>query len=384
MKHADGSAAFDRATHHLAPLLNVSPEDEVYRAWSDEDSGVGTQYDSALLRDYHQMAQKFGDDAARTDRKQAAGAATAALVAGPLVWFGAVAYGQPNPAPLLFASAFSGALMTLLALSMTLACIIEAVTKRTEHTAATLARLMAVDFTQMVEVVNPDEATALALDRAKAHALTARGPALARARQHYYDLLVEVSTGAAGTAAGSRDEQWTDAWQRWCAIDDAWTDLMCDPIAALTHAELLDVTLPRTAAFVTAYADARDAMTGRTAATTPVDLSRLIRLVDTTQTAWTEAHEHAEHAGYAWLPEAERKKAATAEAAMLLAIDKDAPMGERANAAAQAARLMGQITTVRLPKKARGELDTVARKAITAAPAPILRPVTQASERLTA
>lgn len=223
-------------------------------------------------------------------------------------------------------------------------------------------------------MVNPNEATALALDRARAHTLTTEGAALERARRHYYDLLVEVSTGAAGTTAGSREEQWRDAWTRWCAIDDAWTDLMCDPLAALNHAELLDMTLPRTGAFVTSYADTRQAMTGRTSATVPADLSHLLRLVNETEDAWVEARDHAEHAGYAWLPEAERAKAATAEKALTRALDTRLSMGERANAAEQASRLLAEVTTVQMPKQARGELAHIARKAIES---PILREARQ-------
>jgi hypothetical protein len=389
MKHADGMAAFQRATHNLAPLLDSSPDDEVYRAFPDDPSGVGSRYDSHLLAQYRTARNYYGEQAAREDRMHSAcliGSVATSVLLGLYAWPAIAA----NPAldTLGEFAGFTVAVISVLATAAALLLAINSVMtfsfKRGRGMAEILAELETADFSQMVEVVNPDEATALALDRANAHAMTARGPALARARQHYYDLMVEVATGAAGTTAGTRAEQWTDAWRRWCAIDDAWTDIVCDPLAALHHSELLDVTLPRTAAFVTAYADAREAMTGRTAATVPVDLSRLLRLVDTTETAWVEAREHAEHAGYAWLPEAERKKAATAEAAIMLAMDKDAPMGERANAAAQAARLLGQITTVRLPKKARGELDTVARKAITAAPAPILRPIPKTSERLTA
>lgn len=223
------------------------------------------------------------------------------------------------------------------------------------------------DLTGLVTVVNPDSATAFALERARTFATNAADKDLyVMAYQHYYELACEVAHGTAGTAAGTRADQWAQGWARWCAIDDAWADIVCDPLSALTHSELLDVTLPRTAAFVTAFAEAKDAMAGRTVATTPVDLSGLLRLINTAETTWVEARDHAEHAGYNWLPETERAKAALAEKLLVLAADGTAPMPERANAAAKASRLLEQITTVRLPEKARTELTSLARKALPA------------------
>lgn len=372
MTRAEGAALFERATENLAPLLTSGDTgDEVYRAFRNDPSGPGETFESYLRVQHAKASEVYGPEGARFDRKALAGMVGLAVLSVALLGFAAPSFGTTVHLGAWVESlrvlAFVCSVFTAFgALSSGIALLISFSEKHASGLRTRMEQMAGVDFSQMVEVVNPDEATALALDRAKAHALTARGAALTRARQHYYDLIVEVSTGAAGTVAGSRETQWVESWRRWCAIDDAWTDLVCDPLTALTHAELLDVTLPRTAAFVTAYAEARDAMTGRTAATVPADLSRLLRLVDTVDTAWTEAHAHAEHAGYAWLPEAERKKAATAEKALRLATDTNAPMGERANAAKQAARLLAEITTVRLPEKARAELDHLSRKALPA------------------
>ena len=58
MKYADGKAAFERATTHLAPLLSVSADDELYREFRDDPDGLrGERYDGRLLREYHRALE---------------------------------------------------------------------------------------------------------------------------------------------------------------------------------------------------------------------------------------------------------------------------------------------------------------------------------------
>lgn len=382
MKPAEGTAALPAIEENLAPLLraeaNRDPADRVYRMFRQDLTGVahlhpapvpgaGEWHEEWLLDHVDTMRERYSPDL-RVSRLStaASGPMLAGVVLMSTFFVLPDRFGHPNQFIELLQVVMGVATMLggPVAMLLMAAGLQAAVERRSSKTKALLAHLVGFDMTGMVEVINPDPATAAALDRAKAHARTAEGHERTAARQHYYDLLVEVSTGVAGHAAGTREEQWQDAWRRWCAIDDAWTDLMCDPYAALTHSELLDVTLPRTAAFVAAYAEARDAMTGRTAATTPDDLTRLVRLVTSTETAWTEARDHAAHAGYAWLPEAECTLAATADKALTLAFDTTAEPGERANAAARAARLLARITTVRLPDKAHAEIAHISRKAL--------------------
>lgn len=378
MKYDEGVAALNAARDHLGPLLTPrNAGDEVYRALpSGPEWTWRISRDEALLKTYMEVYGQFSAAAVVGRRRFLQ---RTVMVMGS----SAVGFAVPVATSWTTKDGFVGNATSFIAalsmfglmgsLAMLFCFAVACLDRHSKSVVKTFSSIQSADLTGLVEVVNPDEATALALDRAKSHTTTAEGAPLVRARQHYYDLLVEVRNGTAGTVAGSRDEQWAAVWRRWCAVDDAWTDLMCDPFAALTHSELLDVTLPRTAAFITAYAEARDVMTGRTAATTPADLTRLARLVDTTVTAWTEARDHAEHAGYAWLPETERKIAQKAEKLLALAGDSSAPLGERSTAATAAGRLLAQITTVRLPEKARAELDHLSRKALPA-PASILLP----------
>jgi hypothetical protein len=368
MKYADGVAALERADRNLAPLLTAyDADDEVFRALPHDTSKAGTNSVDDLIDGYQYLYLDYSASAKQRQLKMVGGATVGTISSASLLYVGQPAFGNEmvTATEKMYAAALLFGMMGVVCgAGFFLILALISVQRRSRIAQGWVAYVDNADLSGLVEVVNPDEATALALDRAKAHTMTAQGPALARARQHYYDLLVEVANGTAGTASGAREDQWRDAWTRWCAVDDTWTDLLCDPLAALSHAELLDVTLPRTGAFVTAYAEVREMMTGRTAATVPADLSRLIRAVNEVDTAWTEAREHAEHVGYAWLPEAERKIAAKAEKALTLAADTSIAIEERANAAQTAARLLGQIKTVRLPKKARAELEHLSRKAL--------------------
>lgn len=353
------TAALTYAETTLYPLVGpTAAGDVVYRA-------LPSAHEETLRRGYLAVKDVFNDardERTRETRKYRnmglAASSTLALIAL------AVTLSGVTFTPVIFAL-WAAAVLTLAPVGgLAIALGDEGMQRKSPSIATAIKRLTAVDMAGFVEVVNPNEATALALDRAKTHRDATRGDANTRAQQHYYNLLCEVASGVGGTTSGARSEQWAAAWRRWCTIDDAWTDLVCDPFAALTHSELLDVTLPRTAAFITSYAETREAMTGRTVASVPADLSGLLRLIETTHTNWTEAHAHAEHAGYGWLPEAERKIAATAAKALALAADESATMSERANAATKAGALLAQIVTVRLPDTARAELDHLSRKAL--------------------
>lgn len=372
---AEGIAALEAAEMTLAPLFGpVTQGDVVHRVLPPTETGDNPQV--ALSRAIFDLRLLYSPEKRALIRELKMWCPPV-MVGGPAtVAFGYIlGEGSTGNSTLGFTLIFVlGMAASILGYGIPVVTVAERVGhKRGGTIARAIATIEVADLSGMVEVINPDPSTALALDRAQTHASKAHADIKAIAYQHYYDFASEVVNGSAGTSAGTRTEQWATAWQKWCQVDDAWTDLMCDPLAALDHSELLDVTLPRTAAFINAYAEAKDAMLGRTAAITPADLTRLLRLVETTHTTWVEAHAHAQHAGYAWLPEAEAKKATTAASLLRLAADETAPMAERANAATKASRLLTQITTVRLPDKARTELDSLARKALpVAAMTPIL------------
>lgn len=271
--------------------------------------------------------------------------------------------------------------------------------------------LETMDTSGMVTVYDPDFKTSTNLGAARAYAMSAEGEDRLRGLNHYYESVAAVVRGedpptlgesvAAGASTATRpapsgrvvtarSERWAQAWTRWEVVDEAWTDLMCDPHAALLHSQLLDVTLPRTAAFITAYADAKDALavhgladapdlhvtaTSGSARATPaapanaVDVDRLTSLLAAAVTAWDEAYAHAKHVGYRWLPEDEQVWARRADKALTLALDKAADDGERANAAREAKRLLGDILTVRIPTEAHRQIEHIARAALTSADA---------------
>ncbi|MCD6639883.1 MAG: hypothetical protein LT071_08220 [Nocardioides sp.] len=67
------------------------------------------------------------------------------------------------------------------------------------------------------------------------------------------DPVVEPTAGQVDATA-----LWRRARERHERVATAWTDLVCDPLSALTRCSLFDITNPTTAAFIEAYGEAGD------------------------------------------------------------------------------------------------------------------------------
>lgn len=188
-----------------------------------------------------------------------------------------------------------------------------------------------------------------------------------------------------------RRRRWTQALARFEVVDDAWADLLTDPIAVLEHARLLDVKNEATATFIEAHGHARDLIGSRSRETTDADLPPMttVRELETAvralATAWADAQVRAKRAGYDWMPEEDLKRARRATGLLAQAADEGVDWGLRVNLTEQALKLMRAIEVVPVPEQVLGELAAKAAPAIeasdnilTASPttpaAPILSP----------
>lgn len=187
----------------------------------------------------------------------------------------------------------------------------------------------------------------------------------------------DPATAAALELAEAR-RRWQQTLDRFATIDLAWADLLIDPLAVLEHSQLLDVSNPATKTLIETHGHARDLIGARTIADLPSDgtLDRTETAVRALETAWSDAHTRAERAGYAWLPEADQKRARQAVALLATADDEDGtPEEVRAQALAKAIELLKAITTVPVPTPVIVALTARATPMLNAA-GPILTPST--------
>ena len=169
----------------------------------------------------------------------------------------------------------------------------------------------------------------------------------------------EVTAGTRFGTARNRHQQ----------IAEAWTDIIVDPLNALTHSALFDVTQPRTAAWVEAYGKLCDHADNRV---DPVfvdaaDRDIYIELVGVAGRAWDAAVSYAERVRQNWLPEPQAKKARQAERLLAVASDQGASIEERATAAEKAANLLKSIHAIDMPETVLHSLAAVARKELSPA-----------------
>lgn len=169
--------------------------------------------------------------------------------------------------------------------------------------------------------------------------------------------------------------RWADAIAKHDRITDAWADIITDPLAALDHSLLLDVTQPRTAKFIEVYGRAQDlrslhgtAYPGGTTARTRKVVADYLGTVRQADEAWTDAMHHARHVHLAWLPDTEAKRVRQASALLATAADESQPMHLRADAAAKAAQLLAKVTSFYLPPATATAIEVQARLALPAGP----------------
>lgn len=172
------------------------------------------------------------------------------------------------------------------------------------------------------------------------------------------------------TATTSSPESvWTETALTHDRVIDQWSEIITDPLQALTHAALFDVTQPRTAAFIEAYGAAADfrALHGTTwpgPEHGPQHLADYLPLVRRAHTTWEEARRYTERTGWSWLPETEATAARRAAGLLAVAADENATFHERAAAAKKAASLLESVTSFLLPAATLAAIDTAARPAI--------------------
>lgn len=156
---------------------------------------------------------------------------------------------------------------------------------------------------------------------------------------------------------------WRLARERHERVATAWTDLVCDPLAALTHCALFDVANPSTAAFISAYGRAGDFLSvhGTEQPRERALVDEYADLARSAETTWRTAVTRAERTGFEWLPEDQRADAERASRLLALASSESAPLAERASAAERASVLLRRIHAVVLPDTAMQALDALRR-----------------------
>lgn len=159
--------------------------------------------------------------------------------------------------------------------------------------------------------------------------------------------------------------RWHQAVSRHQAIADAYGALLLDPLAALTHAALWDITNPRCAAFILAYAEISDILALHpTLPDDPALVTEYATKVRHTHAVWLDALHHAEQLGYTWLEAAEAAKARRAERLLRQAQDTRASDAERSLAAHKARGLLDAIRGVRLPTEVYAAVESSARRSL--------------------
>jgi hypothetical protein len=173
---------------------------------------------------------------------------------------------------------------------------------------------------------------------------------------------------AAARAAAALENALATATERHERIRTAYVDIITDPLNALEHASLFDVGDTRTSKFVQAYLDVEDLVNNH-GGVVPTDLiSSYADQVRDLVRLWDDALAYSTKRSYTWLPHGEADIARKAAAALARAIPADGEeiTPEQIISARKALDLLDKITTVTLPKQARGAIQAVSRLEITA------------------
>lgn len=341
MQPKAGRAALAEARTKLAPLfdtVNAGEASRTYRAMPVAPTGANG---IEALREHLSVLEKSYDSGLVTRRRTMfVFAGVSAIVAAALTTQTPDMASNMhtllglNPTITLTVGFLIAIVCAFLTVVLSKPSVENAINLANGTTQLAVAAITAADFADMVTVTNPSPTVALRLDEAREDAVGShkRYNSLTAdfLNSRYRSLLIETADLSAGLDPRTRADRWATAWNLWCEVDEAWTDLVCNPHAVLTHPELLDLDQPRTAAFFTAYVECREAMTTRSGAMVPADLPRLLNLVETTHDAWVAARDHT----------AARTMWATARGTN----HQRATMSERARAAGTASLLFASIT----------------------------------------
>ena len=134
-------------------------------------------------------------------------------------------------------------------------------------------------------------------------------------------------------------------------VTEAWTNMITDPLNALTHPALFDVSNPKTAAWIEAYGQLQDhhQLNQHNYPTNPTAATEYARLVRHAKQAWDDAYTYARKTSDDWLPTEEAAAARRAIKLLRTAADETATLAERSLAAKKAAELIDSILTISLP-----------------------------------
>lgn len=227
--------------------------------------------------------------------------------------------------------------------------------------------------------------TALRL-RAEEENATVEATSVPSATSSATSLTARANPSAAETDPLERRRRWTLLLARFEHVDKQWADLLTDPLAVLEHARLLDVSHPPTAAFIEAHGHARDLIGSRTRTSPDTDLPPVETLreietaVRTMATAWTDAQTRAQRAGYAWLPDADRKRARQATSLLTQAADTQLSVQAAINLTEKALELLRAIETVPIPQPVLRALGQATAPVLGPALGPVLGPARTAGQ----
>ena len=150
-------------------------------------------------------------------------------------------------------------------------------------------------------------------------------------------------------------------------IADDYGALRCDPVAAIDHIALWDVTNDATRRFTLAYTKCTDQRRHLTTSGATPTITEATAFADDVRAArhdFDAARGMAARQGITALPEPDQPAARRAQAAIARATDPAAPAPEAATAAAKATTLLQGITVLDWPAPAHQVLDTITRKAL--------------------
>jgi hypothetical protein len=165
-------------------------------------------------------------------------------------------------------------------------------------------------------------------------------------------------------------DPWPVAKRDFAALRHAYAQYECDPLAVLRLPALADVTVPSTARFIEAFAEAQALDTD--APPPPQHRAQCLAAVDRACRAWHAAREAAERIQSSHLPEKERATVERVVRLLTTARDSDND-AERLVAYAKARSELARLERTgrfRLPRPAQAMLDTASRGALPPPPTP--------------
>jgi len=156
-------------------------------------------------------------------------------------------------------------------------------------------------------------------------------------------------------------DPWPAARSGFAELCQTYAAYECDPLAVLRLPALADVSVPSTARFVEAFAEAQALDTD--APPPPRHRDQYVAAVDRARRAWTAAREAAERIQASHLPEKERATIERVVRLLTTARDSDND-AERLVAYAKAQNELIRLEKIghfRLPRPAKAVLDTASR-----------------------